>query len=350
MSHKQSPSYWICCAAGKSGGHTLPALTLAHQRKRDDPRVRIIFFSTDASLDTTIVGASPIIDKLCALPIGNLPAGRWYLYPILALKLFGSLWHAFFKLLRYRPREIITTGGYVALPVCLAGWLLRIPITLYELNAVPGKAVRFLSRFAQRICVCFDVVRPLLPADKVVPVAYPLRFTSEDIREVKAAREQLEITSRDRVLLVLGGSQGSRFLNDFVQEYIRSRALTVYGGSHGLTVVHQVGERNVERLKSFYNDMGVRAFVFSYKPDIALYYAAADAVIARAGAGTLFELAFFGKKALIIPLETASTCHQLDNAYALAARRSDLFTVSRQVEVNSSPENAYRYLDSMLIG
>lgn len=317
---------WLCFVAGKSGGHIVPALHLANVARNEAP-TKIMFFSTDTDLDRTILGKQTIdlhITLSCSLLYRTI-----FVRP-LALVQLGYAWaKSLYYLIRHRPAEIISTGGLVSVPVILAGWVLRIPITVYNLDAAPGKAARFTAQFASKVCVCFDVVRPLFPSQTIKRVDYPHRFTAADQQSMESARTKLNIPQHACVIVILGGSQGSAFLNTWFTSYLVSLAPDV---RKNLYIIHQAGNRNIDELKARYAQHNIAADVFAYRDDIAPVYCAADVVIARAGAGTLFELLFFKKQALIIPLETKSTDHQLDNAYAMAALHPQHFTVIRQID------------------
>jgi UDP-N-acetylglucosamine--N-acetylmuramyl-(pentapeptide) pyrophosphoryl-undecaprenol N-acetylglucosamine transferase len=341
----------ICFVAGHSGGHIVPALTLARQLRSVDPATTIVLFSTDAPLDRAIAQTSSDIHAHYGLAVGKHTTRRWYHYPSLFASLAKACAQSLVKMRAWGVTQVVSMGGYVSIPVCLAARLLGIPITLYELNAVPGKAVSFLARCATRIYVCFDSAAQLvgsLPAGKLAVSEYPIRFTATDIIAQAEARTQLGISQGAKVLLILGGSQGSSFLNTFVQGYLRHRMIMGVPDAPTVVVFHQAGELFKPAVESFYQGYGIDAAVFSYKNDLGLYYAAADIVVCRAGAGTLFELAFFGKRSLVIPLETKTTSHQVDNAYAMASRYPRLFTVYRQSDLEQNSEDAYRYLESCL--
>jgi UDP-N-acetylglucosamine--N-acetylmuramyl-(pentapeptide) pyrophosphoryl-undecaprenol N-acetylglucosamine transferase len=339
------PVEYVCFVAGKSGGHIVPALTLARRIKEESPQKKVVFFSTNSSLDQSIISRSQnVVDDHITLPLSSVSL-KWYKLPFVGLKLAGALCKSLWQLMRFRPTSVTSIGGLVSLPVVCAAWMLRIPVTLYELNAVPGQAVTFLSGFAKRINVCFDNVATRFP-HKTVKVDYPVRFSKNDVLPKSIARAQLAIPHDAQVVLVLGGSQGSHFLNTFVQSYVqfdKSR-----NPESPLFVIHQAGGDDVSTLRDFYHKMGVCARVFAFEPDLAPYYSAADCAISRAGAGSIFELDHFGVKTLLIPLEASTTDHQVDNAYAITATKSDLFRAVRQKDSAANPQAAYDLLDSYM--
>ena len=231
-----------------------------------------------------------------------------------------AFYKSFMELRRAKPQRIVSMGGYISIPVCLAAWLLRIPIDLFELNAEPGKAIRWLTPLAHRVLTCFEEAQNYFPPEKVQSSPYPLRFTQADIIERETACKKLDLDPTKKILLVLGGSQGSQSLN---------KLIPALGKQYPhICIIHQAGPE-AARLKEWYRQEKIDARVFEYLHELQYPYCAADLVIARSGTGTLFELLFFQKKALLVPLEVASTDHQVANAYAFARKRPDLFTVVR---------------------
>src|SRR3990167_9465056 len=128
----------ICFVAGKSGGHIIPCLTLAEQYRSKNPELNILFFSTNSSLDKQILNNHTAVSWHIPLPLSSIQITHALDYVRIAGNILSSLCTSFYYLIKYKPSEIITTGGVVALPVCFLGFILRIPITVYCLDAVPG--------------------------------------------------------------------------------------------------------------------------------------------------------------------------------------------------------------------
>lgn len=320
----------ICFAAGKSGGHIIPCLTIAQQQYPDH---EILFFSTDAPLDMQIIGNQA--DYHITLPLGNLKYTRWYQYPLIVWYLCSSFFKSLYYLAKHKPTKIISTGGIVAIPVCVAGFLLRIPIELFELNVVPGKAIKALARLATTIYVCFPDAQTYLPSSIVKD--YPVRFTHTQTTP-QEARVRIGLDPDKKTYFILGGSQGSLFLNNLMRQFVEQYA------NHAYQVIHQTGAQDTTDWQMFYAQHQIPAQIFSYHHNLADYYAAADLVITRAGAGTLFELLFFNKPHMVIPLATKTTVHQRNNAYALAAQYPQLCRVFEQNQVENNPEILWQQL------
>jgi len=124
----------------------------------------------------------------------------------------------------------------------------------------------------------------------------------------------------------MGGSQGSFFINSLFKDWLEKEE-----NRHSkIQVIHQTGNRDDRNWHSFYREMGIPSFIFSFYDNLKIFYSVADLVICRAGAGTLFELEFFKKLSLVLPLKTKQTSHQIFNAQEMAAKNPDLFVVQNQ--------------------
>lgn len=329
---------FIALVAGRSGGHIIPGMTYAEQYKKMHPDIHVLFFSTDYHLDKAIIDLYPWIDQYVPLSLVNFPGINIFRYPLFIFQFIKCFFISCYNLYTYAPGKIVSMGGYISIPVALAGWLMAIPVELFELNAVPGRAAYQIARFASKINVCFAQAQKYFPEEKTHFVSYPLRFNKKENIGRLAACNKLMLDPSKKVLLVLGGSQGSRFINKLLKELSEHYFIN----HQDIQIIHQTGALDVEPLQLVYQKHNIVSHVFDYKHDLQLCYEAADLVIARAGAGTLFELAFFEKLAIIIPLETKITDHQLDNAYAMQEMHPELFTVVRQQEIEHSIGNFYQ--------
>lgn len=320
----------IAYAAGHSGGHIIPCLTLAAQELKKNEN-QCIFFSTTAALDTQILKKNPLVDRHIALRV--TPPRRWYQIPGHLIRMLSAFFKSLFHMARTKPGKIITTGGLVAVPVCLAAWVLRIPIELYELNAVPGKAVKFLAPFATRIFVCFGNATKFFPATKCSLVDYPIGcdYTPQTKDEVI---NELNFDASRKTIFILGGSQGSHFINRAIAQVLIEHADL----RANLQIIHQTGASDATDYATIYRELNIPAHVFQFASNLTPFYAAADLVIARAGAGTIFETLYFKKPCILIPLETRATDHQVDNAKAMAEEYPALFTVIKQDEIEKNSD------------
>lgn len=208
-----------------------------------------------------------------------------------------------------RPRVVVSVGGYAAGPVSLAAALLGIPVAIIEPNSVMGLSNRLLAPLARRIYLAFEQARPPFAGAKVRLSGVPLR---------SGFVPRPAVASAARRVLVLGGSQGARALNERLPEAL-GRVAADHSGFAGLAVVHQAGEGKDAAVREAYARSGLpEAGVVPFSTRLEDDLAWADLVVARAGAGTIAEIAAVGRASLLIPFPSAADDHQAKNAAAYA--------------------------------
>jgi UDP-N-acetylglucosamine:LPS N-acetylglucosamine transferase len=241
------------------------------------------------------------------------------------LRLMRGFFQAWRIWSRFRPDVLFLTGGYASVPVALVSWLHRRPIVVYLPDVEPGRAIKLLSHIATRVAVNVEASRQYLPTlssaespDKVVVTGYPLRpeFHCVEQEGKQAARARFGIPPEDRVLLVFGGSRGAQSIN-------RALAAILEPVLAQAQVIHISGRLDAEecqrRREALPATAQARYHLFDYVHEIAQAFAAADLVVARAGAATLAEFPFFGLPAILVPYPYAWR-YQKVNADYLADR------------------------------
>jgi UDP-N-acetylglucosamine--N-acetylmuramyl-(pentapeptide) pyrophosphoryl-undecaprenol N-acetylglucosamine transferase len=326
-----SPHRWIV-AGGGTGGHVTPALALAERiAERGD---EVVLVGSARGLESKLVPQAGF--ELVTLPAAQV-MGRGPLGRLAALLAIARGVLAARRLLRERGSEIVVSvGGYASVPAVLAAAWLRLPLALVEPNAEPGRANRLCARLARRIFVQFDrAAERLAPGDpRVHRSGIPLR--RELVRAFQDAPERRAPEPPLR-LLVFGGSQGARQLNEAMME------LAPRLDPDQLRVVHQTGEADRERVAAAYAAAGIDAEVIAFAPDMPRRYREADLSLCRAGALTVAELAMAGLPALLVPYPFAADDHQTANARALAEAGAAVLLPSRPLE----PDAIARELDRL---
>jgi len=257
-------------------------------------------------LEVTYVGGQGGIEEALAsradVPFVGIPAGGLHgVRPERAaknmIKLMRGWWAAFRLGRRERPSALFATGGYASVPVALAAWGLGVPIVVYLPDIEPGLAVRFISRLASKVAVTVEDSRAFLPERKVVVTGYPLRVEFHEV-EPEEAREALDLSPVEPVLLVMGGSRGARSINRAL-EGILEEVLEIS------QVVHLTGELDWPHVSAGRSELPgrlrTRYRAFAYLHDMGQALAAADLALCRAGASTLGELPFYGLPAVLVP-------------------------------------------------
>ncbi len=304
-----APTQWgVIIAGGGTGGHVFAGLAVAQELKRLQPTAQILFVGARGGLETRIIPQAGF--SLARIAVSGLK-GKPLWYKVRALVQAGfAVFRALWIVYRFRPAVVLGVGGYAGGPVLLAAWLLRIPTAICEPNSIPGLTNRLLKPFVKRVYGGFRNSIRWFDAKRFVLTGIPLR---SDLQHV---RTPIPTTSNKPIrVLILGGSQGARALNQTVplalgllpQHNVR------------LQVTHQSGEADHAEVKQAYARHGLtHVHVAPFIDDMPTAYAACDILIARAGAGTCAEIAEVGAVAILVPLPTAADDHQTHNALELA--------------------------------
>ena len=277
----------IAIAAARSGGHIIPGMTLAHHYCLQHLGTEIIFFSTDQAFDQKLLSEHTWPVHNISLSLDNVPK-RWYQYPIFLGQCISSLAKSIYYLARLRPSHVILMGGYISIPVGIAALILRIPRELYELNAIPGSATKALAPLATTIHVCFPSAQSYFKPKKTVVSHYPLRF-NKALLSNQNIKPLIGFDQARKTVLILGGSQGSVSLNKIVLNCLQENPALNLQSISFIKQAHKI---------LYIGHLSIMIWVFPqsslmYHHDLAPYYQAADIVIGRAGAGTIFETLFF---------------------------------------------------------
>jgi UDP-N-acetylglucosamine--N-acetylmuramyl-(pentapeptide) pyrophosphoryl-undecaprenol N-acetylglucosamine transferase len=298
-------------AGGGTGGHLYPGIAIADEIRRRRPEAKVVFAGRGLPLERAIVERHGY--GLMAVRSGGV-VGRSLGKRIAGLTMaVRGFFEAGRMLDVLQPKVVVGVGGYASFPMVLAAQSRGIPTVIQDQNAVPGLSNRILGRRARAIALTYDETRSHFGGRGIV-TGNPVRaeFIAAD-RD--AARRRRQAGEARRRLLIFGGSQGARRINDAV---IAALPLLAARRDH-LQVVHGTGPADRDRVAAAYAEHGMEADVRPYLTDIRTAYVDADLVIARSGASTMSELAACGKPAILVPLPNAAHDHQRRNAEAAVA-------------------------------
>jgi UDP-N-acetylglucosamine--N-acetylmuramyl-(pentapeptide) pyrophosphoryl-undecaprenol N-acetylglucosamine transferase len=293
----------IVVACGGTGGHAFPGLAVAEELVKRGHDVTV--WDSGRNIESSVMRRW----KGPTFSTGAKPLSLRNIFSV-----FCSILRCRRQMRREKPDALIAMGSYSSLPPVVAAKSAGVKIFLHEANTVPGKAVEFLSRFADKVAISFPVTASYLPFVKTVVTGLPVR---SDITEGK----RFDFIPPDSfVVFVTGGSQGAHAVNMLLSKaLVMMNAELVRNGEAGkLYVIHQTGVNDEELISKMYAEASIPARVHAFEDDMASAFASADLVVARAGASTCFELAACGKGAFLIPLPTALRNHQHHNAEAFA--------------------------------
>ena len=325
-----------CFVAGQSGGHIIPCIALAEQVIQKQPIAHILFFTTTHTLDRSITRNLTNNYTLISLPITAMTRITPYTFIKMVYHLCIAWGISMYYLMQYTPQSITSTGGICAIPVAIAGYMLRIPIDLYELNVLPGKTISFLSTIARTVYCCFERTLHFLPKAHGRQAVYPLRA----IHQRLSTRHNNNATKN---ILIIGGSQGSLFINNAIKQWLDTEP-----AKHHFFIMHQTGSIDTTHWQQWYAQRGISATVFSFTDTLHTYYTQADLVICRSGAGSLFEAAYYHIPCITIPLESAHNTHQIHNAFTVAQNNPTLFHVITQSTITNNPTILATYIHTLL--
>ena len=293
----------VVISGGGTGGHIYPALAVGRRLQEMNPGIRLIYIGSHRPLEKDLMGRSGA--HFIPMRIEGIKGRGLKSLRSMVLLPFALI-RSFFLLARFRPALVIGVGGYSAGPVVLAASLLRIPTLILEQNSTPGLTNRLLIRWTKKVVVAFEDSLAYFKG-KAVFLGNPVR---EEFYRLRSKPRTAVLT-----LLVFGGSQGSRVLN----EAMLGALPLLQPERQNLRLFHQTGKAGFERVKEAYVQNGFPdAEVAPFFFDMAGTFEKSDLVISRAGATTIAELIVAQKAALLVPFALAAENHQAKNADELA--------------------------------
>jgi len=303
----------IALTGGGTGGHIYPALSVAEAIRDLRPDVELLFVGSQH-------GPESALAKEHSIPFIGIPSrpmtARLSPATVRALGLLGlGVFRAKRVLDRFAPDVVIGTGGYTSAAVVLAqGLLRRGPVIIQEQNLLPGRTNLLISRFVSRVCAAFDESATYFTSRGacVEVTGVPIRKNILDRPTREEAGRALNLRSDMFTVLVAGGSQGAKRINEIVLKAIPLLA------DAEIQILHLVGIRNYEEMGAIMDDMPDWYKPVAYIEDMSAPYAAADLVVCRSGASTLAELTACGLPGILIPYPFAHANHQKLNAEAIA--------------------------------
>jgi len=321
----------VLIAAGGTGGHIYPGIAVAQELMRRLPNSIVRFVGTVRGLESKLVpkaGFELSLIESSGLKNVGIVARTWGV-----LLLPRSFRSARSLIREFKPDVVVGAGGYVSGPVVLTAALMRVPTMVMESNALPGWTNRVLARFVDKAAVSFEEALPYFRGRGVL-TGNPVRHDFSEI-EPKDHSGVLSV-------LVFGGSQGARAINNAVIETIP----LLNSLPEQIRIVHQTGEADYENVLAAYLAAGWqdRAHVRRYIDDMVSEFSRADVVVCRAGATTTAELIAAGKASIMVPFPFAADDHQRKNAEALSAAGAAKMILQQEL----SPERLAREIGDLV--
>ncbi|GAB3269010.1 undecaprenyldiphospho-muramoylpentapeptide beta-N-acetylglucosaminyltransferase [Larkinella harenae] len=321
----------IIISGGGTGGHIYPAIAIANELKIIDPSIELLFVGAEGKMEMEKVPRAGY--RIIGLPVVGIKRQLTVENLIFPFKLGKSFLRAQQVVREFGPDVAVGVGGYASGPVLLAASLKGIPTLIQEQNSYAGLTNKLLARRAKTICVAYPGMEAFFPAQKIILTGNPVRT---DIMQAGTKRMDalafFGLEAERKTLLIIGGSQGARTINESIEKDLR---LLV---DAGYQVLWQTGPAFIERARKAIADAKasrINAFDFIYEMDLA--YAAADAVVSRAGALSVSELCLVQKPAILVPFPAASEDHQTKNALSLVNRNAALLINDRSAPADLVP-------------
>ena len=287
----------ILISTGGSGGHVIPAIILYEHLKNQfnvsmSTDYRGIKFLDKNKYNLEIFNITPISKNIFLLPF------QFFLIIYLIIK-------SIFFLKKRKIDILISTGGYMSLPLCLASKILNIKIFLFEPNMVLGRSNKFFIKSCEKIFCYSDKIKnlPNKYISKISIIPALLRKKFYDIKKADSIDKKIN-------LLIIGGSQGAKIFDTLIKS-----SIIELSKKYSLKIYQQTNSDNLEVLKNFYKDKNIDYELFDFNENISNLMSKSNICITRAGASTLAELVFLNLPCVAIPLPTSKDNHQFENAF-----------------------------------
>lgn len=306
----------VIISGGGTGGHIFPAIAIANALRRIQPDIEILFVGAEGKMEMEKVPAAGY--TIVGLNIQGFNRSSLWKNLSLPFKMVDSMLKARRIIKDFKADVAVGVGGYASGPLLMMANMMGVPTLIQEQNSFAGKTNKSLGRKAKKVCVAYEGMEQFFAKEKVLLTGNPIRRTSVDIEGKKGeALVSFGLEAGKKTILVTGGSLGAGTLNDCVKSNIDKL------NAAGVQVIWQCGGYYIDKLTA---ELGgklpnsIKMSAFLQKMDYA--YAAADLIIARAGAGTISELCVVGKPVILVPSPNVAEDHQTKNAMALVNKEA----------------------------
>ncbi len=309
-------------SGGGTGGHIFPALAIADGLKLRNPSSQIVFVGALGKMEMKRIPEAGY--KIHGLWISGLQRAQPLKNLLFPLKIMLSLVQCISLLLKYRPKAVVGTGGFASGPLLFAASWLGFPTLIQEQNSYPGITNKLLGRRAKKICVAYDGLESFFPKNKIILTGNPIRKDLIQAQKNEETQKSFGLIPHRPTVLILGGSLGSKAINKEILKNLD------YFQQNKINLIWPCG-------KLYYGDLMQKVpreagiYLKPFIAEIDQAYLAADVVIARAGAGSLSELAAMGKACILIPSPNVAEDHQTKNALAFVKKEAALLVKETEI-------------------
>ena len=304
----------IIISGGGTGGHIFPALSIANALKRLEPDIEILFVGAEGRMEMEKVPMAGY--KIVGLPVSGFNRKNLLKNIKTFFNLRKSLKMAKNIIKDFQPDVVVGVGGYASGPVLKKAEQMGIPTLIQEQNSYAGITNKLLAANASKICVAYDGMERLFPADKIVKLGNPVRQNFDWLDELKdEALKFFGLSDKEPIVLVVGGSLGAGTINNSLKNGIDKMVAS------GCQWLWQTGKYYYDDVMMAVNNKNSdKLSVHDFINRMDLAFAAADVIVSRAGAGTISELCLVGKPVILVPSPNVAEDHQTKNAMALVEK------------------------------
>ena len=321
----------IIISGGGTGGHIYPAVAIANELRVQSPEVEILFVGAEGKMEMEKVPREGF--EIIGLPIAGINRSNLLANINFPFKVINSLRIARKVIKDFAPDAVVGVGGYASGPTLIAAGWMGIPTLIQEQNSYAGVTNKLLAKRAKKICVAYLNMEKFFPLEKILVTGNPVR---KDISESKisksAASEKFGLLPDKTTVLIIGGSQGARSINEAILANIHAIIAA------DIQLVWQTGKGFLEKAKNAVADIPAnRLHVAEFIYDMPAAYAAADVVASRAGALSVSELSLVGKPTILVPFPHAAEDHQTQNAMSLVNAEAARLVLDKSVSEELVP-------------
>lgn len=308
----------IVLAGGGTGGHIFPLIAVAEALEQKYENVEFLYIGTKSQMGGVAQDAMAELN----IQTKNIVTGkmRRYFSPEYFLDFFRipiGIMQSLIHLLKFMPDAVFSKGGYASVPIVIAAWIYHIPVLTHDSDAIPGWANRICGKLSRYVALSYDLSTRYFRGNKIVITGNPIR--SEIINGDRArGYERWGFTESRPTVLIVGGSQGAKAINDATLRSLPelakiSQVLHITGQEHHEESLRLAGEFGFKSGRHRYV-----AVPFLNRTEMADAYAVADIIISRSGANSITEMAATKKVVIFVPLARSANNHQYMNAYEIA--------------------------------
>ncbi|MEI6434766.1 MAG: undecaprenyldiphospho-muramoylpentapeptide beta-N-acetylglucosaminyltransferase [Bacteroidota bacterium] len=318
----------VIISGGGTGGHVFPAIAIANALKSLIKDIDILFIGANGKMEMEKVPAAGY--RIEGLPVTGFQRRLTWKNATFPFRLIKSLIKARSIISRFKPDVVIGVGGYASGPTLRIAASRAIPTLIQEQNSFPGVTNRILSQKVIRICVAYKEMAKYFPAEKIVLTGNPIRQNLLNLSNKKEeALRHFALDPAKKTILVIGGSLGSRTINEAVLSFVLSQVKQKDQTFSAIQILWQTGKIYFEKIREQIDGKFPSMVIVPFIERMDFAYSAADIVVSRAGAIAISELCVVGKPVILIPSPNVAEDHQTKNAKSLVVSNAAILIPDR---------------------